>query len=647
MIMDEKAVKEEDIKLDEDYGLFLENIQNSDSYERIAIIIDELKNENNNIRLYCIKNIKDVSDVLGVKRTEEELIPLLFEIINGKEDNEEVLNSIAEVLPNISKNTNTLRALEILASNDSEVIRETVVEKIDEIIAESSQEYLNDEIFSLLERLAHNETKAKITSNMIIPVFYLHIEDTMSKNKLLEHMIKNCSDDAPLVRRSLAKSLSKFTNPKYYSLYNDKEKAMINEINQVMPIAVKLFSDSFDIVKAVSIESSILLYPYLSKNNKENLWEEIRKLCEKETSWRVKYVIADGLKVFCSDFSRDFIVKNVLNIVLQFLKDTEPEVKYSMLNNIEFIFGFLDYETIEGKLIPQLKDTISKETNYHVKSVFANKMFLIAKFVTEDFYESNIFPIVKKIVNEESFEVRVNSLNHIEELYKFFLPQVSLNNKDEFKSEIYNFFNNLSKDTKWRIRLIMSEKLKLLCSLLKPEVFIKEFWDLISNLYNDNVFQIREEALNTIITLCNRLQSFNIDFSLYQKDLVKLIENALSSNNYSKRICGIHTILNLLTKTDLVNDYQLLELQENSLDYNNLYCILTNKLFNCVNDKIANIRLTLSKSLKEIILFKPSLLNFRSNENDLTIENILKILERDEDSDVKYYTSEAMKELAK
>ena len=57
-MFDEKAVKEEDIKLDEDYGLFLENIQSSDALERIAIIVDELKNENHNIRLYCIKNLK-------------------------------------------------------------------------------------------------------------------------------------------------------------------------------------------------------------------------------------------------------------------------------------------------------------------------------------------------------------------------------------------------------------------------------------------------------------------------------------------------------------------------------------------------------------------------------------------------------------
>lgn len=644
-MLDEKAVKEEDIKLDEDYGLFLENIQSSDALERIAIIVDELKNENHNIRLYCIKNLKDVSDILGVKRTEEELIPLLFEIINGKEDNEEVLTAIAEVLPNISRSVNTLRVLEILAGNDSEIVREKVIEKINEIIMESSQEFLNDEIFSLLERLAHNETKAKITSNLIIPVFYLHIEDVNAKNKLLEHLIKNCSDDAPLVRRSLAKSLSKFSNPKYYTKYKNKENAMIHEINQVMPIVVRLFLDSFDIVKAVSIESSILLYPYLTNLNRENLWNEIAKLCEKETSWRVKYVIADGLKMFCSDFSKEFIIKNVLNIVLQFLKDPEPEVKYSMLNSIEFIFGYLDYEIIEGKLIPQQKDAISKENNYHVKSIFANKMFLIAKFVTEDFYESNIFPFVKKMINEETFEVRVNSLNHIDELYKFFLPQVSLSNKDEFKSEIFSFFTNLSKDGKWRIRLIMSEKLNNICSLLKPDIFIKEFWDLISNLYNDNVYQIREEALNTIITLCNRLTSFNINFSNYQKDLLKLLDNSINSVNYSKRICGIHTIVNILTKTDIVDESQLLQLTEYSFDYNSIYSILMNRLFDCVNDKIANIRLALSKSLKQLILSKSALLNFKSNINNFTIEEVLRILERDEDSDVKFYAIEALKEI--
>jgi len=54
-------------------------LENLDEVSKMSILIDELKNENNNVRLYCVKHLT------------EELIPLLIDLIINFETEDEIL----------------------------------------------------------------------------------------------------------------------------------------------------------------------------------------------------------------------------------------------------------------------------------------------------------------------------------------------------------------------------------------------------------------------------------------------------------------------------------------------------------------------------------------------------------------------------
>lgn len=63
----------------------------------IAVLIDELKNEDVQLRLNSIKKLSTIALALGVERTRSELIPFLTETIY---DEDEVLLALAEQLGN-------------------------------------------------------------------------------------------------------------------------------------------------------------------------------------------------------------------------------------------------------------------------------------------------------------------------------------------------------------------------------------------------------------------------------------------------------------------------------------------------------------------------------------------------------------------
>lgn len=73
-----------------------------DSLYPIAVLIDELKNEDVQLRLNSIKKLSTIALALGEERTRSELIPFLTETIY---DEDEVLLALADQLGNFTSNS--------------------------------------------------------------------------------------------------------------------------------------------------------------------------------------------------------------------------------------------------------------------------------------------------------------------------------------------------------------------------------------------------------------------------------------------------------------------------------------------------------------------------------------------------------------
>ena len=72
-----------------------ENQDEIDQISQIAILIDDLSSEDPNAKLHSIQRLKSISSILGPERTAEELVPMLTELIDKIDCNQELMMNLS------------------------------------------------------------------------------------------------------------------------------------------------------------------------------------------------------------------------------------------------------------------------------------------------------------------------------------------------------------------------------------------------------------------------------------------------------------------------------------------------------------------------------------------------------------------------
>ena len=124
----------------------------------IAVLIDELRNEDVQLRLNSIKKLSTIALALGTERTRSELIPFLTDTIY---DEDEVLLALAEQLGSFTPLVGgpehvgcLVPPLESLATVEETVVRDKAQESLRTIAKEHSAADLETHFVPLVKRLA-------------------------------------------------------------------------------------------------------------------------------------------------------------------------------------------------------------------------------------------------------------------------------------------------------------------------------------------------------------------------------------------------------------------------------------------------------------------------------------------------------------
>ena len=150
----------------------------------IAVLIDELRNEDVQLRLNSIKKLSTIALALGTERTRSELIPFLTDTIY---DEDEVLLALAEQLGSFtplvggSEHVGCLvPPLESLATVEETVVRDKAQESLRTIAKEHSAADLETHFVPLVKRLAkgnviyyNSHTTINITTKFTKPQTYI------------------------------------------------------------------------------------------------------------------------------------------------------------------------------------------------------------------------------------------------------------------------------------------------------------------------------------------------------------------------------------------------------------------------------------------------------------------------------------------
>ncbi|KAL3700092.1 hypothetical protein R1sor_018114 [Riccia sorocarpa] len=179
-----------------------------------AILIDELKNDQIQLRLNSIRRLSTIAWALGVERTRSELIPFLSENCG---DEEQVLLAIAEELASFVPHVGgvdfahvLLPPLETLCIAEKILVRDKAVESLCKIGSQMKEFDMISYFIPLVKRLSAGEwSSARSSACGLFHIAYPRAPDLL-RAELISIYKKLCHDDMPAVRRAAGSNLLKF-----------------------------------------------------------------------------------------------------------------------------------------------------------------------------------------------------------------------------------------------------------------------------------------------------------------------------------------------------------------------------------------------------------------------------------------------------
>ena len=300
---------------------------------QITSLIEDLRNQDLNVRINSIKRINTIAQALGSKRTREELIPYIAEFTD---DDDEVQLLIATTLGDMVDAVGgneyayvLLVPLETLAGVEEESVRNASVAAMQKICAQLSDAHVVEYMLPLLRRLATQEWfTSKISASGLFSTLYPRVTDPL-KRELRQQFLQLCNtDETPMVKRAATTHFGDFCSV--------MDSATVGQ--EFLPVLQKLAKDDQDSVKALTVGACIAIAKIFGRDNKALNVTKMTALVKglvDDKSWRVRYKVADK---FC-DLSLALgpsIAQSdaVLDDFVKLLSDTEPEVRTAAASRV-------------------------------------------------------------------------------------------------------------------------------------------------------------------------------------------------------------------------------------------------------------------------------------------------------------------------
>ncbi|XP_051901313.1 serine/threonine-protein phosphatase 2A 65 kDa regulatory subunit A alpha isoform-like [Pristis pectinata] len=369
-----------------------------DSLYPIAVLIDELRNDDVQLRLNSIKKLSTIALALGVERTRNELLPFLTDTIY---DEDEVLLALAEQLGSFTTLVGgpahvhcLLPPLESLATVEETVVREKAVESLRAISKEHSPSDLERHFVPLVKRLASGDWFTSRTSACgLFSVCYPRVSNTV-KADLRQNFKHLCTDDTPMVRRAAASKLGEFA--KVLELENIK--------SEIMPMFTNLATDEQDSVRLLAVEACVSIAQLLKRDEVEKMVMPTLRQAMEDKSWRVRYMVADKFTELQRAVGPEITKTDLLPVFQNLMKDDEAEVRTAAAQKVkEFCENLpkdVRQQMIMSQILPCVKELVS-DGNEHVKSALASVIMGLSPILGKDGTVEHLLPLFLAQLKDE------------------------------------------------------------------------------------------------------------------------------------------------------------------------------------------------------------------------------------------------------
>jgi len=588
-----------------------------DNFQPIAILIDELKNDDVEVRLNSIRRLGTIATALGVERTRNELIPFLTEQI---EDEDEVLLALAEELGNFMEHVggpqhalSLLPPLEQLSTTEETVVREKAVESLVKIAKQMKAEDIADHFVKLIRSLTTGDWfTSRISACGLFATAYSALRnagltgaETTELRRLFQIL---CEDDTPMVRRAVSSNFGTFAQ----EVEKDFMKA------ELLPAFTKLSLDDQDSVRLLAVDNCVKLAQLLGDDDRSTFVVPTVRASAGDKSWRVRYCAAEKFSELATALGPGITRADLVALFVRLLKDSEAEVRGVAAKQVTGVAeAGVPVDLILSQILPCVEE-LAADASQHVRTSLAGVIMGLAPPVGREVTIEKLVPLYLQLLKDEFPDVRlaiigkldaVNDVIGIDLLSQSLLPAVV----------------ELARDRMWRVRLAIIEYIPLLAKQLGPQYFneVTVNGENLSKLsmawLSDEVHAIREAAC---INLKNLADVFGEDWA--KQVLIPEIKRMQSSQNYLYRLTTLACI-GLLAE---ILDPKLLSSE------------LLQTLLALAEDPVPNVRFNAANALSQVC----------KHIDGPTIQSKVKPLLTnmcdDQDPDVQYFSYRALQELA-
>lgn len=291
----------------------------SEDLYQIALLIDQLKHDDVQLRINASKSLFRIANALGPERTREELIPFLSQ---SSDDEDEVLFTIAEKLGELVSCVGgeefafcLLEPLELLSTVEESTVRDAAIKTIDAIVSVLPEDHLGRYYAPFVVRLASKDWfTSRISAASLFHVGYSKLVE-QDKKSFQSNFLRLCSDDTPMVRRVAAQKLGQLAG-----------QLRPAELNDFVTAFETLARDDQDSVRIQAIYTSIALAQALPSDARMHQVLPVILGAAADRAWRVRWALANhmheisgALGTHATDGQMSTVMENLLN-------DSESEV---------------------------------------------------------------------------------------------------------------------------------------------------------------------------------------------------------------------------------------------------------------------------------------------------------------------------------
>jgi serine/threonine-protein phosphatase 2A regulatory subunit A len=428
--------------------------------------------------------------------------------------------------------------------------------------------------------------------------------DESKKAALIAMLSKLSEDEAPAVRRGVAKSLSSILVKSSSGSYKD-----------LVELFQRLAKDDQDSIRIQIIPAAITFVEVLPWDLKVNFIVPTLVSLASDKSWRVRWSLSHHVKAIFSAFPNDNATKpggaaTLFTLSTMFdglLNDPEPEVRAAAGEYLSAICAFLPRTTICSTILPTVQ-RLATDNSEFVKAVVSGEISMLSPLLGKEDTIRLLLPLLLTLLRDDTSDVRLNVISQLHGIN-------STIGVDLLAQSLLPAIIGLAQDNKWRVRLAVIELMPMIGKQLGVKIFTDNLASICIGWLHDNVHAIRKAAAINIQRLA---QLFGEDWAYAQ--IIPQVHSMARHSHYLQRVTSLYAgqvLIDIFPKN-----------VELSRSLSKLFCSLQ-------SDAVANVRLTLAK-----VLLAPLKSLSATDPSRAEIVSVLDNLSNDTDRDVRFYAVE-------